>query len=180
MGQIHSPKPVLPLVAVTTRYDDAFGWTKQRLEKEMGNVDLESDIFQFDQTDYYEASMGTNLKKRFFIPGTLVDPSILPTWKNTTNQWEVEFKQQSQHNEQRPLNLDPGYISEDKLVLASTKNHAHRIYLTDGIYAEVTLQFRQKQWQSCLWTYPDYATQEYLRFFDRCRDHLRSQLRHHA
>ena len=63
------------------------------------------------------------------------------------------------------MNLDPGYITPAKLVLASTKDHAHRLYLADGIYAEVTLAFRGKQWQPLEWTYPDYRRADFQEFF---------------
>ena len=76
------------------------------------------------------------------------------------------------HPEPRPLNLDPGYITAAKLVLASTKDHAHRIYLQDGIYAEVTLAYRHRAWQPLEWTYPDYRRADFQEFFTRCREFL--------
>jgi hypothetical protein len=77
-----------------------------------------------------------------------------------------------QHSEPRPLNLDPGYITPAKLLLASTKDHAHRIYLAEGIYAEITLMFRQRRWQPTEWTYPDYRRDDYQEFFSQCREWL--------
>ena len=74
------------------------------------------------------------------------------------------------------MNIDPGYITLAKLVLASTKDHAHRIYLRDGIYAEVTLSFHQRQWRPHSWTFPDYARADYREFFMRCREYLHRQL----
>jgi len=73
----------------------------------------------------------------------------------------------------RPLNLDPGYLTEAKLVLASTKDHAHRIYLGRGIYAEVTLHYQNGRWQSHDWTYPDFQRPDYHLFFSQCRDFFR-------
>jgi hypothetical protein len=70
------------------------------------------------------------------------------------------------------LNLDPGYLTAAKLVLASTKDHAHRIYLRGGVYAEVTLNFRAGQWQMLPWTYPDYRRDDYQSFFTTCRELL--------
>jgi hypothetical protein len=177
MGQIQPPLPVLPLLAVTSRHDSASAWAASRFAEEFGPVQLASPRFRFDQTDYYTASMGTDLFKQFLVPARLNDPGELSRWKRLTNQWEEAFRLSNSLAEARPLNLDPGYLSEDKLVLASTKNHAHRLYLADGIYAEVTLQFHQRRWQACPWTYPDYCQAEYHEFFICCREFLREQLR---
>jgi hypothetical protein len=75
--------------------------------------------------------------------------------------------------EPRPLNLDPGYLTPAKLVLASTKDHAHRIYLSRGIYAEVTLFYKDRHWQPREWTFPDYRRADYQEFFSQCRAYLR-------
>jgi hypothetical protein len=73
----------------------------------------------------------------------------------------------------RPLNLDPGYLGLGKLVLASTKDHAHRLYLSRGIYAEVTLNYQDRGWRHHDWTFPDYRRADYQQFFSQCRDYLR-------
>ncbi len=75
------------------------------------------------------------------------------------------------------LKLIAADVTQGKLILASTKNHAHRIYLSNGIYAELTLQYRDKRWQKLPWTYPDYCQDEYHEFFKDCRDYLRNRLR---
>lgn len=80
-------------------------------------------------------------------------------------------------DESRPLNIDPGYISEAKLVLATTKDRDHRIYLSGGIFAEVTLHFRAKQWTSSRWTYPDYQREDFQAFFTKCRNLLRERIK---
>ena len=100
-----------------------------------------SDAFDFTETDYYTATMGTGLKKQFVAFERLIDPAALADIKRQTNAWEAEYAALGRHAEPRPLNLDPGYITPAKLVLASTKDHAHRLYLRDGIYAEVTLAY---------------------------------------
>jgi hypothetical protein len=116
--------------------------------------------------------MGVGLKKQFFAFERLIDPAALADIKGQTNEWEAAYAALGKHAEPRPLNLDPGYITAAKLVLASTKDHAHRIYLHDGIYAEVTLVFRHRQWQPLEWTYPDYRRDDYHRFFSACRERL--------
>ncbi|MEX2025857.1 MAG: DUF4416 family protein, partial [Pirellulaceae bacterium] len=94
--------------------------------------------------------------------------------------WEDEYRRQVAHPESRPLNIDPGYLTEAKLVLASTKDRDHRIYLSQGIFAEVTLHFQQAKWQTRPWTYPDYQRADYHEFFSRCRDFLRQSYRDSA
>ena len=79
--------------------------------------------------------------------------------------------------EPRPLNLDPGYLTLGKLVLASTKDFAHRIYLSRGIYAEVTLYYRHGRWEHHQFTFADYRREDYQHFFSQCRDVLHRRLR---
>ena len=90
---------------------------------------------------------------------------------------EAAYAKLQRHPEPRPLNLDPGYLTSAKLVLASTKDHAHRIYLSRGIYAEVTLHYQDRGWQHHEWTFPDYRRADYQEFFTHARDHLRRQER---
>lgn len=169
MGEIHAPAPVLLLIAASSRYVAALTWARERCEARFGPLSQISEPFDFVETDYYAATMGTGLKKQFLACGTLIDPGDLPGIKRETNALEAKYASLGGHPEPRPLNLDPGYITPAKLVLASTKDHAHRIYLRDGIYAEVTLNWRQKKWQPMEWTYPDYRRDDYQQFFTQCR-----------
>ncbi len=114
-----------------------------------------------------------NKVKPFGLCGFLRAKTNLSGVKCRTNEWEVEYAKQADHSEARPLNLDPGYLTLAKLLLASTKDHAHRIYLERGIYAEVTLNYRRRDWRSLDWTYPDYCREDYHEFFSRCRELLR-------
>ena len=120
-------------------------WAREQCDQQFGPIALASDAFDFTETDYYAATMGADLKKQFLAFERLIDPAALADIKRQTNEWEAEYAALGRHAEPRPLNLDPGYITPAKLVLASTKDHAHRIYLRDGIYAEVTLAYRQRQ-----------------------------------
>ena len=172
MGDINPPAPVLFILAVSSRYDAALEWARVRCAQDYGPVRWSSNPFDFTETDYYTATMGAGLKKQFLAFERLIDSSALASIKCETNKWEVEYAALRRHAEQRPLNLDPGYLTPAKLVLASTKDHAHRIYLRDGIFAEVTLVYRQRKWQSLEWTYPDYRRDDYQRFFTQCREWL--------
>jgi hypothetical protein len=172
MGDIQPPASVLFIVAVSSRHDAALEWTRDRCAEHHGPLLFYSDPFEFTETEYYAATMGAGLKKQFLALERLIDSSTLASIKRETNDWEAEYATLGRHREPRPLNLDPGYLTPAKLVLASTKDHAHRIYLRDGIFAEVTLVYRQRKWQPLEWTYPDYRRDDYQRFFTQCREWL--------
>lgn len=177
MGQIVTHRPVLLIVAAFSRYYEALEWGRERAVREWGPIVLESERFVHDETKFYEPTMGTGLVKTFFAFETLIEPAQLPSIKLLSNGWEDEYKLASDWPESRPLNLDPGYITEAKLVLATTKDRDHRVYLDRGIFAEVTLHFQRGAWQSRPWTYPDYQRADYHQFFLACRDYLRKRER---
>ncbi|MHC2067143.1 DUF4416 family protein [Bremerella sp. T1] len=176
MGAIQDPRLVLPIIAAFSRYPEALAWGKQKAEAEWGEIALTSEPFLLTETTYYDKEMGPGQYKQFWAFSELLSPGTLPDWKIQSNKFEETYAQESEWPEQRPLNLDPGYISEAKLVLATTKDRDHRLFLRDGIYAEVTLHYRRKAWTSWEWTYPDYQRSEYHAFFDKCRSYLRQKL----
>lgn len=169
MGQIHLHPPVTPILAAFSRHDEALDWAHTRACQLWGPAALASPRFEFSETDYYEPTMGAGLKKCFWAFERPADPRELAEWKIQTNQWEEDYARSAGHSEPRPLNLDPGYLTPAKLVLASTKDHAHRIYLAEGIYAEVTLYYRDGRWQAREWTFPDYRRADYQEFFSAVR-----------
>jgi hypothetical protein len=177
MGEPTQHDPVLLILAAFSRHDDALEWGWRTASSQWGAVALSSDAFEFAATDYYSATMGCGLRKQFFAFGRLVHPGCLVDAKLQTNAWEVEYAERSQHPEPRPLNLDPGYLTLGKLVLASTKDYAHRIYLEKGIFAEITLNYRHHRWQPHEFTFPDYRRADYHAFFSRCRDYLKQAAR---
>ncbi|MBP85242.1 MAG: GTP-binding protein [Planctomycetaceae bacterium] len=177
MGEIQQPQPVLLLLAAFSRHEEALAWARQRSVEHWGEIAVESKPFSFEDTSYYEKTMGAGLSKIFFTFADLIDPDRLADIKRLTNEWEAEYDAASNHADERPLNLDPGYLTEAKLILATTKDRDHRIYLRDGIYAEGTLHFYKGAWQKRPWTYPDYQRQDYHDFFSKCRGELRARLR---
>jgi len=173
MGRSQTPQSVMLLLAAFSRHDGALDWTRDWAVERWGPIALESPRFSFTETDYYEPSMGSGLRKTFFVFEKLIDPGDLTLAKRDTNQAEVEYAASRRHTESRPLNLDPGYLSESKLVLASTKDHAHRLYIGQGMFAEITLRFHRGKWQPWEWTYPDYRRADFHEFFDAARDQFR-------
>ncbi len=177
MGEIKEPQPVNLIIGMLTSIEELFCFAEAALKKEFGAIDLKSDIIPFNFTDYYQAEMGNNLQRRFFSFDKLITPDRLADIKLWTNRFEEEITDKKVYPVNRPINLDPGYISEAKLVLASTKDFSHRIYLKKGIYAEVTLQYRNERYESQPWTFPDYRTQQYQQFFLMVRNLYKEKLK---
>lgn len=177
MGQPRLHTPAFLLLAAFSRHAEALDWTRRRAVEAWGPLAHESPRFDFAQTDYYQAEMGSGLKKTFLVFERAFDPSELAAVKLLTNAWEREYAAAAGAPEPRPLNLDPGYLTLAKLVLASTKDHSHRIYLSQGIFAEVTLYYSARRWQAREWTYADYRRDDFQAFFTACREDLHRRLR---
>jgi hypothetical protein len=177
MGAIGTHRPVLFLAAVFSRHEVAFNWARNTLSAAWGPLACESARFEHAETRFYESSMGAGLQKCFFAFAERADPAMLVERKWQANAWEQQYAAEGGHSEERPLNIDPGYLTEAKLVLATTKDRDHRLYLDRGIYAEVTLHFHHGQWTPRPWTYPDYCRADYHAFFTECRNWLRAQER---
>jgi hypothetical protein len=176
MGQLRAVTPALLVVASFSRHDRALEWARERLPRAYGPIGLAGDPYPFEQTAYYTATMGTDLRKVLWAFAGLVPPDCLPDVKRHTNALEQELADSGDYPEPRPLNLDPGLLSLGKFVLASTKDNAHRIYLRDGIFAEVTLRFHNGAFEPWPWTYADYRQPAVLEFLRQARDYYRQQL----
>jgi len=172
MGTVKNPLPVKLIMAVFTNQLELFPRIEKELEKKYGKIDLKSPIFEFNYTDYYQDEMGSGLKKKFISFENLVRLEQISSIKIFTNALEKKYSRENK----RTINIDPGYISNSQLVLASTKNYYHRIYLGEGIYAEVTLFFKEKTFQSLPWTYPDYKIKSSIDIFNGIREIYREQL----
>ena len=160
---------------MSSRYLAALEWGRATAARAWGGVAAASAAFEFGETRYYDESMGQNLRKQFLIFQPPYDPAETASRKLLANAWETEYAELGRHAEPRPLNLDSGYMTLAKLVLASTKDHAHRIYLHSGIYAEVTLYYKDKGWRDREWTFPDYRRADYQAFFSEARELLRQR-----
>jgi hypothetical protein len=126
---------------------------RDRLEDLFGPIDLVSPWLPFDFTDYYDQELGRPLYRQMLAFKHLIDQEGLPDIKHQTNAIESAFTRDGR----RRVNIDPGYLLLERLVLATGKNFSHRIYLRRGIYADLTLIYRKQRFESLPWTYPDYA-----------------------
>ena len=137
--------------------------TGKKLEKIFSFVDLESGEFNFDFTTYYNREMGSPLFRRFISFEKLISPEQLPDIKILTNRIEME----TSIDGNRVVNLDPGYLSEANVIIATTKNYYHRVPLSKGIYAHMEYVIKRKKLVPLEWTYPDFKTPRYMDFFER-------------
>ncbi len=159
-----------------TAHDAVRGWAHDIIEQRWGKIVDQSPAMPFAAGGYYAPTMGDRLLKTLVSVGPPCDPVGLADWKSETNRWEAEAAAEFGEIAARPLNLDPGYVTQAKLVLATIKDRDHRVYLKDGIFGEITLNYVGKQWTYHRWTYPDYRTPEVFDFATLCRNRLRSHL----
>jgi hypothetical protein len=165
MGQIKKLFPVKLVIGFIFKEENTLNKAKFFLERRFGKIDFESQVLNFTHTDYYEKEFGLNLKRKFVSFKKLIPPQDLTKIKLITNQIENKLSKGGC----RLINIDPGYLDLAKLILASTKDYSHRIYLNRGIYAEVTLFYQNKTFKPREWTYPDYKTDAYIDIFNQLR-----------
>ena len=141
---------------------------EEGLEGLFGRIDYNGPEFPFEWSNYYEPEMGTGLLRTFWSFAGLVDPSRLAGIKRSTDALELAWADGGE----RPVNLDPGLLSLGRFSLATTKGKAHRIPLSDGIYAELTLRYESGAYRPLPWTYPDWQSPAYLAVLDELRKRL--------
>ena len=172
------PSPVKLFTGLILSEDIPIDDLKETLAKHFGRIDLECPVHAFEHTDYYGAEMGPGLRRAFLSFDRLVAPDQLADIKRLTNRMEIQWGRMQGGRIARRVNMDPGLLSLSNLILATTKNRAHRIYLSNGIYAEITLIYSKNQgWQTLDWTYPDYRTPVVMEFFGKMREIYYLQIR---
>jgi hypothetical protein len=177
MGQMRTPDPVKLICGFIFSDHDVLRQAVERLQVRLGPIDLHSEIFPFSHTTYYTREMGSGLSRLFVSFQRLIRCEQLPETKILTNGLEENLAGSSAGGLKRRINIDPGYLEASKLVLASTKNFSHRIYLGRGIYGEVTLLYRANRFDPLDWTYPDYRDPHLLDFLNRSRRTYMEQIR---
>ena len=177
MWKLNDPKPVKLIIGILASNYQCLHTAADSLSDKFGKIDLSSEVWPFDQTDYYKEQTGPRILRQFVSIKRLIDPGILAKIKHQTNKLEQKLAKKLALPLSRPVNLDPGIIEPSKLVLATTKNYSHRIYIGKNMYAEVTLIFDKGSWQPQAYTYPDYRQQCYFDFFDKVRTRLMEQLK---
>jgi hypothetical protein len=180
------PLPVKFIIGFIYSNNDIYEKTKILLKRRFGAIDFESEQFVFDYTNYYSDEMGENLFRRFIAFKKLVTPDKFAAIKSFCMKLEKKFsfgtnkvsfpRKRESIVWKRRINIDPGYINEAKLVLTTTKDFSHRIYLGQGVYAEITLCYQGGDFRDLPTTYPDYRTKEYKENFRLIREIYRTQI----
>jgi hypothetical protein len=169
MGKAQKPCSVKLITGIISSSKLVSNQAEKKLTYAFGRIDYKSEIIDFNFTDYYAKEMGVDLKRRFLSFSKHISPEQLPKIKIFTNRLEESFAGGT-HSFKRSVNIDPGYVTDAKLVLATTKDYSHRIYLSRGIYAETTLFYQKNTFKPYDWTYPDYKTDYYIRVFNEIRN----------
>lgn len=178
MAEPQAAKEAKLFCGILTKYRTLLDEVAEELVRLFGEVETRSETMPFDVTDYYAESMGSPLLRQFVSFKNLIGQERLREIKLTTNRLERRVAESGRFDVLRPVNIDPGYMTPSRLVLASCKDFSHRIYLGDGVYAEVTLLYRKGDFCSLDWTYPDYRSRRYMDYFRHLRTVYLEQLRH--
>lgn len=173
MAEARCPETVRFFTGVLAADERCLEAARKRIAALWGEPDLESPHFPFNRTAYYEDEAGAHIIRAFFsFPGDFPREE-LPARKNSSNALEKSLAAElADTGLPRPVNIDPGYLAREKIVLASCKNYAHRIYLGQGVFGEATLFYRGGKFTSLPWTFPDFLSGDYDAFFYEVRRRL--------
>ena len=178
MPIILSPaEPIALICAVMADAETTLTETKDALVSSIGPIRRESPVYPFDYSTYYEPEMGADLVKQLICFEDLVDPAILPQIKHQIMDLERKLGRREAEKILRRANIDPGLVSIESLILATTKYSGHRICIAPGLYAEITLLYQKGSYAPQQWTYADYRSEEVQHFLLEIRSYLMQQRR---
>jgi hypothetical protein len=173
MGVVGTSKKVKLFCGIIFSSEKIRQKSLMKLENNFGKIDLMSDIMVFNFSNYYNHEMGDNLKRFWISFEKLIFTADISGIKIFTNSIENEFA----INSKRQINIDPGYVGLANVILATTKDYSHRIYLSKGIYGEVTVVYKKNVFIKLPWSYPDYVSEVAVTFLLKIRSNLVKQLK---
>ena len=166
MGDLMEQNPVKLIASLIFKDVAACEKAEKELKEKYGPIEGLEKVMEFDKTDYYKEEFGETLKRRLICFKDLIRRDEAAEIKLDTNKIEDIFRIEGK----RTVNVDPGYVNDAKLILMTTKDYVHRIYIGRGIFAESTLFFKDGTFNSWPWTYPDYAEDEMVSYFNEVRE----------
>lgn len=167
------PDPVKLFVGILYSDANLMQHAIARLQEEFGRIDYKSPEFDFDVSDYYRDEMGWPILRKFVSHFELIDPKEIAPIKIACNFIEDELAVEGN----RKVNLDPGYMDYNKVILASAKYNSQKIYLDLGIYADPTLWYENGEFQPYPYSFPDFKTKQYQQVFLHIRALYKGQRR---
>ncbi|HOE15812.1 MAG TPA: DUF4416 family protein [Syntrophorhabdaceae bacterium] len=173
MGTPKDPKSVKLFASLIFREEAPLHGALTMLADEIGAIEETILPAAFSHTDYYEEEMGKGLLRIFILFKGLFPRELLPGVKLKTNEIELAFSESGR----RSVNIDPGYISLENVILATTKGYVHRIYVGSGIYADLTFLYINGTYRPLEWTYPDYGETQTISLFNKWRENYKQVLR---
>lgn len=174
MSVLKKPAPVKLFFSLISRKEGLIELVVNKLVEIYGLYDMKTPSIPFDKTNYYEEELGKNLLRQIVFFETLISPENIVEVKVKS----VEIEKNYSENDKRMVNIDPGYVALSRVVLSTGKDYTHRIYLSKGVYGDLTYIYKRGQGFSSLpWTYPDYASNEIKSFFEKARNILKEQIK---
>ncbi len=174
MSKPEIPNPgKLVLSVLSSKWEFFCDRLQNTLAREFGAIDYQSPFIPFTETTYYDRELGKPISRQILAFEPLVEQNGLPEIKLLTNQWEKDYSRDGC----RIFNLDPGLLTLERLVLATGKNFSHRVYLGQGIWADLTLIYARGDWMDLPWTFPDYAAEKTKTHLRAIREIYRRQLK---
>jgi hypothetical protein len=173
MGTANKPQQIMFFTSILFRRNEDLLKALSMLSAQIGAIEKQTPIAPFLHTNYYEKEMGKDLMRTYALFGTLAERESLPEIKLITNEIEQSFASGGK----RTINIDPGYVALEHVILATTKGYAHRVHLKNGIYADLTLMYRNGTYRPLEWTYPDYAEAQTISLFIQWREYYKKVLK---
>ena len=167
------PDPVKLFLAILWTDPSALESAFDQLCRNWGQFDFVGPDHPFEQTDYYEQEMGSELKRRLVAFDQLVPPEMIGPAKLATNEIEDRLSQMNH----RRVNLDIGYLDHNKIVLASCKSAGQKIHLGNGIYADLVARYSHGEYRPFEWTFPDFKEGRYHAELSEIRRRYLAQLK---
>lgn len=166
MSYPKSPPPVYYFASIIYREEGRLKEAVSLLFDKGWKVLKRTEEMDFAHTDYYYEEMGRPLKRVFTFFEPLCERERIVEFKHICYSIENALSIDGK----RSVNIDPGYLTLENILLSTFKNYSHRIYLGEGVFAEITLIYRNKSYEPLPWTYPDYASNEIIKIFNLERE----------
>lgn len=171
MSRRRTPPAAGLLISVIYRDEEVLEKALGEISRRIGRIGYASGPFPFDRTEYYAGEMGGPLYRRFFLAADPAAREELVRAKVAAESIEDSFRDGGN----RTVNIDPGLLTDENFVLATGKNYSHRIYLGDGVFADLSLVFEKGEYRALPWTYPDFASTEIRSFLTMLRTIVREE-----